>query len=956
MTDLIKVRCPDCGVKLKVKPKHIGTTQKCPGCGEHVLLEAAQESPLEDIESPRSDFSPEETSHENRKPMPVVALVAAGVLLIGVGVGLGSLFFGGGDSGDEEAPGGEVADGRGTQPGSGEGTTPGTGGNETTPGIFPTDGTASTTVASTVNGSGARATSTDNLRPTIPEADNEVVEAGPTPARPRTPTVVTEPGTANSIGIVLQLVKAGSYERRSGISRPNYFAAFKSHASYGGFGDEGPPHDVVITKPFLIGRTEVTVGQFKQFVEATGHKTTAETTGEGIVGLHGETTPERNWFNPLGQRPEFTWKSPGFEQTDNHPVTGVSWDDAQAFCRWLGEKEGVTYRLPTEAEWEYVCRAGTEAWFSFGNDYASQFHHYANLADGTLEDAHEQTASWQWILPEARDGAVYTQAVGSYQPNAWGVHDMHGNVWEWCQDVYSDTFYKPFRHTQERAYFAAVDVLNTDETTYPDGDFRIIRGGAWNVSPIQARCGVRGYFERKDAACYVGFRVVREASPEELEKARQYRERQLQAIAAISENTDLIQTGYGHALHDEKDEIFLNVNRPTPEMISHLPYLTRVRYLNVGAGGEATPELIEAISKMTGLRRLVINNTGPDCPADAYEPLSQLENLAELRITHEAQLSPAALRKFKSLPNLVRLEFGNPSTDDEQLLALRGVEFPKLTSLNIRHTNSDGSGLAAFQGAPLKTAYLRSLSDAGASQLGQFSELTSVTIQEPQITRAGLAELTKLSKLERLDLQNLKQLGDTDFAGLEAMSGLRELRLTGSGAGDQTAQRISNLLLANLYIGSPAFTDEGLTHVGNITTLCGRLEVGTEAQITDAGIQKLWGPAKLRALNLYPRSGITGSSFEIVADMTRLSSVEVHSEDFTDTGMRYLGYLPELQRVTLGHNNHGPKGVTDEGLLMIAEAPKLKVLTLHRTGCPVTDAGLEALKQKRPDLQVNTGP
>ena len=122
---------------------------------------------------------------------------------------------------------------------------------------------------------------------------------------------------------------------------------------------EGPQHRVRITRPFRLSRHEVTRGQFRQFVEETGYKTEAERDGKGGYGF-----VDGKWV----QDPRFVWSAdPGFPQTDDHPVVNVSWNDATAFCQWLSKKQGVEYALPTEAQWEYACRAGTTTFWHCGD-------------------------------------------------------------------------------------------------------------------------------------------------------------------------------------------------------------------------------------------------------------------------------------------------------------------------------------------------------------------------------------------------------------------------------------------------------------------------------------------------------------------------------------------------------------------------------------------------------------
>jgi formylglycine-generating enzyme required for sulfatase activity len=192
---------------------------------------------------------------------------------------------------------------------------------------------------------------------------------------------------------------------------------------------------------------EVTVGQFRQFIQETGHKMKAQSAAAGR----------------LTDKAEFaggTWVKPGFPQSDSHPVVSVSWEDAVAFCRWLSKKEGREYRLPTEAEWEYACRAGTTTRYHNGDDPESLVK-VANVLDVTAKSKYP---SWTSAL-SASDGYAHTSPVGSFQPNAFGLHDMHGNVWEWCQDWYDVEYYSKSPAS--------------DPPGPKTGDRRLFRGGCW---------------------------------------------------------------------------------------------------------------------------------------------------------------------------------------------------------------------------------------------------------------------------------------------------------------------------------------------------------------------------------------------------------------------------------------------------------------------------------------------
>ena len=178
----------------------------------------------------------------------------------------------------------------------------------------------------------------------------------------------------NSIGMKLTLIPAGEFMMGSDATDPDaYDNEFLDKAA-----GKKEKHRVRITRPFHLGVTEVTRGQFRRFVDDAGYRTEAEKDGKGGYGWNEET-------KKFEQNPRYTWQNAGFEQTDEHPVVNVSWNDAQAFIGWLSRKEGKTYRLPTEAEWEYACRAGTTARFACGDD-PEGLAAVGNVADGTAKE------------------------------------------------------------------------------------------------------------------------------------------------------------------------------------------------------------------------------------------------------------------------------------------------------------------------------------------------------------------------------------------------------------------------------------------------------------------------------------------------------------------------------------------------------------------------------------------
>ena len=226
---------------------------------------------------------------------------------------------------------------------------------------------------------------------------------------------------------------------------------------------ETPQHWVGIARPFALGRYPVTVGEWRRFAEATG-------------------------WRPDG---EVDWAAPGFPQTDAHPVVGVSWFDAQRYLAWLSEATGQRYRLPSEAEWEYACRAGTKSAFSFG--------------DGINTDLANYDGNFTWNGGARGEYRRGTTPVTQFPPNPWGLHDMHGNVWEWVQDVMHDSY----------------EGAPLDGSAWEEGGERarrILRGGSWLYNPRYLRSALRNGFSAVMSNDIVGFRVARELATDESEE------------------------------------------------------------------------------------------------------------------------------------------------------------------------------------------------------------------------------------------------------------------------------------------------------------------------------------------------------------------------------------------------------------------------------------------------------
>ena len=265
----------------------------------------------------------------------------------------------------------------------------------------------------------------------------------------------------NKLGLKLVLIPPGEF-------------VIGSPQGEGGRRNNETQHRVKITKSFYLGAYAVTKGQFAKFVAETKYQTDAEKDGKGSLGL-----------DPAGKgetKPEYTWRNPGMtgnQQNDNHPVVAVSWNDAQAFCAWLSKSEGRKYRLPTEAEWEYACRAGTTTPFNFGD-----------VLNGETANCN---GDYPYGTKAKGPNVKNTMPVGSLKPNAFGLFEMHGNVKQYCADWY------------EKDYnLEAVD----DPAGPASGTMRVMRGGSWRSSPVSCRSAFRFYSDPTDRRCDTGIRVA----------------------------------------------------------------------------------------------------------------------------------------------------------------------------------------------------------------------------------------------------------------------------------------------------------------------------------------------------------------------------------------------------------------------------------------------------------------
>ncbi len=298
-----------------------------------------------------------------------------------------------------------------------------------------------------------------------------------------------DPGTARAGGRFtdcpdcpeMVVIPAGSFQMGSTEAERAWAVEQGGQADW--YKDEQPRHPVTVGYDFAVSRTEITRGQFARFVEATGHRTDG---GCNVwTGSEWKLEPTRSW------------RSPGFEQTDGHPVVCVSWQDTQAYVKWLSTATRQSYRLLSEAEWEYAARGRTETFRYWGDDRENkEACVYANGADLT---AKEKFSDWKTL--NCHDGAIYTSLTGSYKENAFLLEDMLGNAWEWTEDCYHDSYGDAPRNGS--AWTGGCGASPR----------RVLRGGSWGSGPRNLRSANRIGYAPEIRISDAGFRVARTFTP-----------------------------------------------------------------------------------------------------------------------------------------------------------------------------------------------------------------------------------------------------------------------------------------------------------------------------------------------------------------------------------------------------------------------------------------------------------
>jgi formylglycine-generating enzyme required for sulfatase activity len=287
-----------------------------------------------------------------------------------------------------------------------------------------------------------------------------------------------------SAGPDMVVVPAGRFQMGSPVDEPNRKD------------NEGPRHAVTLNA-FALGRTTVTRGDFSKFVRATGYKTDADLNTTPKV-----ESPQDGCFvvgSVIGWKAGTSWRDPGYEQSDSHPVVCVSWNDAIAYVKWLSSETGSRYRLPSEAELEYAIRAGSDSPWPWGSD-PDDGCSTSNGADVTAKAGFGRRfgllMGLAFAASKCEDGFLFTAPVGRLRPNAFGLYDMVGNVYAWTQDCGHNDY----------------QGAPTDGSPFhrPNCASHEIRGGSWSDEPPYLRSSARIAMRSLNRYHNVGLRLARE--------------------------------------------------------------------------------------------------------------------------------------------------------------------------------------------------------------------------------------------------------------------------------------------------------------------------------------------------------------------------------------------------------------------------------------------------------------
>ena len=527
---------------------------------------------------------------------------------------------------------------------------------------------------------------------------------------------------SNSLGMKFRMIPPGEFVMGAADGDPK--------AKMSGVVDHenprsAPRHLVRITGAYFAGVHEVTIGQFRKYTEATRGTTDAESTGLGSW----------QWDRAQGKmvrKPGLTWRAPGFTTGERSPVTCVTAQDATRFCEWLSQKEGRTYRLPTEAEWEYMCRAGTTTPFAYGPRLARA---------------------------QAVFGADRTEAVGARPGNAFGLFDMHGNASEWCEDG-------------PREYTAAA----TRDPRGPQENRRVLRGGDFD-NHLNIHATLQSSGRSVPATDYsswgTGFRVVLVDNPPRAGAAEVAKPEPLPPPAGKS--LPVVNAPFADA------DVRRIAGLPAAEQVEEV----RKELIRRNPGFDGTMEHTIENDTVTKLR-IVTDRVTDIAPIRVFNALRVLDcSGTATDNTPNGQLTDLPLEGM-NLAGLTRLNLGHTSVSDAGLAHFQGCK--DLMSLHLHGTQVSDAGLAHFKDCKNLISLGLSgtqVTDAGLAHFAGCKNLTELNLAATEVTDEGLAHFKDCKSLKSLYLIGT-QATESGLAHFKDCRELTRLVIRGTRIGDLT--------------------------------------------------------------------------------------------------------------------------------------------------------------------------
>ncbi len=695
--------------------------------------------------------------------------------------------------------------------------------------------------------------------------------------------------------------------------------------------DNERPHDVTLTKGFWLGKYEVTVGDFKKFVEATGHRAHSEMANALYNSVTNERIGGKNW-------------STIFDNDLKKPVVGVGKQDAYAFCRWLTHRErkagrlpeDYLFTLPTEAQWEYACRAGSSTRFTFGDSYDG-LHRYANYADrNTRIKDRDETHD---------DGYRYTSPVGSFRPNRWGLYDMHGNV----SELVADTYWKEYQDEQ------VIDPLG------PAGvgmDSYLVRGGGWPSPPKDTRSAARLAVPAMDSYCDIGFRIV---------LRREYTAI-VYCLTGANRDWSLIRKGDTSRISHKQ------LSSAKISNVIHFPDRRSLGFPKARIQGEEVTwvdlpvratgklEVPEGMEVKLHVPQVNIKSDADLAPLESLKP----DDLQAIEVS-EGKIGSAALKHIQNLTGLKEVQVNSRRVRDSGLKYLSGLAY--LEKVELGGAKVRGPGLDYLRQCD-RLRYLglsgTKLDNEGMRYLAKFKHLQVLKLDNTKVggdDHGYLKPISDLKELRELDLSNtsvknlelvyLSNLGnlerlclaDTPITGaaLEHLSHLKNLKgldLRGTGVGDSGLAYLAKLTnLEELSAGEIWMTDQD-AYEDPAQTDWGE---GSE-QITDEGLSHLSQMKNLQTLRL-SGTNLTGKGFSYLSELKDLRYLGLKDCQLNDAGLAHIAKLKGLEEVDMSGNR-----VTDSGLTHLLGGPNLKRIVA--IGTKVTEEGARDFMKQRKEVEV----